>query len=163
MTVTQNVLEIKKLQFRLKIQNKQNRDNVFSSIILFHFQKIHLFFFARHHRLKNVLLKKIDVTLQLRIQKKMLFFVTHFEVFFRLIIQHIIRFFSQSFDFIEKNKMNNEIKLNYQIHFFRFLRFNYEHHLFFETFNFIETSNLLMNAYFFRMHNMIIFFQLLDN
>ena len=37
MTVTQSVLDLKELQFRLKVENKKNRECVYSAIILLHF------------------------------------------------------------------------------------------------------------------------------
>lgn len=156
--VTQSFLEFKELQFRLNIKNNERRNDVFSSIILFRLQKAHLFLFARHHRLKDVLLKKIDTARLVRFQEKVLFSAIHFEVFFRQTIHHIVRSITHPFDFIEKSRIHNEIKLNHQNHFFQFFRLGYENHISFEALTFIIIFSLLMNAYFFRMHSIIIFF-----
>lgn len=159
--VTESVLEIKELEFRLEIENKQNRDDVFSSIMLLHLQGAHLSPLARHHRLKDVLLKEVDMARHSRIKKKVLFSATHFEAFFRQAIQHTTRSFTQPFDFIERSRINNKVGLDYQVHLSRFLRLGYEQHISPGVLNFIVASSLLMDAYPPRMHGMIIPFNYL--
>lgn len=108
--------------------------------------------------------------------KKLIWFVIHkfkknaifcyaFRSFFSLNHTTYCLIFYLTIWYYWKNKINNKIKLNYRIYLIWFLRFDYEHCIIFETLNFIIISNLLMNAYFFKMHNMIIFFHclIIDN
>lgn len=109
-------------------------------------QGAHLSPLARRHRLKDVLLKEIDMAL---------FSATHFAAFFRQAVHHIARSFTHPFDFIKRSRMNNEVGLDYQGHLSRFLRLGYEHHLSPGALTFIIASSILMDAYPPRMHRMI--------
>ena len=158
MAATQSFLEFKELQFRLEIENKEHRDDVFSSIILLRLQGAHLSPLARHHRLKDVLLKEIDMARLIRLEEKALFSATHFEAFFRQAIHHIAQSCIHPFDFIERSRIYNEVGFDHQNHLSRFLRLGFENHISAESLTFIIASSLLMDAYPPKMHNIIISF-----
>lgn len=78
----------------------------------------------RFRKLKKLLFKELNKTLVIRKNFDCLYFVVHFNRFFRLTIIYVIITFNQFFDFIFASRQNNKIQANLEQHLLRFLQFD---------------------------------------
>ncbi len=107
---------------------------------------------ARFRRLKEVILKEVDKARAMRLEKRVLFLAKHIQCFLHRVVQHTTLFVIESFDFIVKSKLGNELRQDYETHVCVFLNLARRYFLLMATMNKFLASSIIMDAYSPRMH-----------
>ena len=152
--VTHSFLELESLRFSLDQEDQIRRNGVFASITLMRLAGSELSALARHRRLKEVLLKELDLARAIRIEERVLFTANHLASFLQQAVQHTAKSLDQPFDFIAGTRAYNSIGNDYEDHLCRFLQTGLHCYISAGTLIGFIASSILMDAYPPRMHGM---------
>ena len=154
--ITHHVLEMEELRFMLDQEDPGLRSQVFSSISLIHLPGDHISALARYRRLREILLKEVDLSRIQRLEQRVLFSAVHLEAFSSRAFKNLALSFDKPFDFIIESRVGNELDGTYNDHITTFATGCNENFLSFKSLSSFIASSILMDAYPPRMHGKIL-------
>ena len=154
---TYDVLEIKALHHGLHQLNPQSHINAFSSILLLSLFQAKFLFGAQHQHIRNVLNKEMNKIRASKTQYYALFSATHLFSFFHYTLVSITWDSASIFDFVKTSCCWNPMKQDYSQHLSEFLIFELSNFISHSSLIIYLASLMLMNAYFFKMHQFNLF------